>query len=48
MADTDVEDEAADDFKPNWNAPVGRPLAGRRGLAKTMSMPAELFNNTSF
>lgn len=48
MADTDVEDEVEDSFKPMWEAPAGRPLAGRQGLAKTMSMPAELFSNTSF
>ncbi|KAK4053019.1 hypothetical protein OIV83_001753 [Microbotryomycetes sp. JL201] len=45
MALTDIEDEEIKDDVPrlSFNAPIGRTLAGRRGLSKTQSLPAEVF-----
>ncbi|KAM0792408.1 hypothetical protein ACM66B_005086 [Microbotryomycetes sp. NB124-2] len=47
MALTDVEDgnDEVQDAVPkmSFNAPIGRTLAGRRGLSKTQSLPAEVF-----
>ncbi|KAK4058756.1 hypothetical protein OIO90_000201 [Microbotryomycetes sp. JL221] len=43
MALTDIEDEIHELPRMSFNAPIGRTLAGRRGLAKTQSLPAEVF-----
>lgn len=49
MAATDVEDEGDDVVQPSiFNAPVGRRIGGRRGLSKTQSLPAAVFNGADF
>lgn len=49
MAATDVEDEADDVVQPSlFDAPVGRRIGGRRGLSKTQSLPASVFNGADF
>ncbi|ORY58667.1 hypothetical protein BCR35DRAFT_309395 [Leucosporidium creatinivorum] len=51
MAATDVEDEGGDVVQPSisaFNAPVGRKIGGRRGLSKTQSLPASVFNGADF
>ena len=49
MAKTDEEDEEDDEILPlALHAPIGRPIAGRRGLSKTQSLPASVFSSTEF
>lgn len=49
MAATDVEDEGEDVVQPSmFSAPVGRRIGGRRGLSKTQSLPASVFNGADF
>lgn len=48
MEATDVEDEGEDEPVSALAAPIGRALAGRRGLSKTQSLPGHLFSSSAF
>jgi hypothetical protein len=49
-----TEDEAEDEDVPSglkqWNAPMGmgRTIAGRKGLGRTQSLPAQVFSSSNF
>lgn len=46
---TDIEEEEGEEVQDMavFNMPIGRPLAGRRPLSKTHSLPTHLFSDSS-